>query len=282
MQFLKPLEPIDYLVIGHLTVDLTPEGPRLGGSAAYAGLTALALGLRVGIVTSWGQEIPLGELEQIPIVNYPTDKSTTFENVPTETGRIQTLHSVAPSLDLNHVPEAWRSTPIVHLGPVAQEVTPGLIRYFPSSLIGLTPQGWLRAWDENGHVHYTDWLESSFMLGQAGAVVLSTEDVQNDETIIEDFASASRVLAVTEADEGSRLYWNGDVRRFRPAYIEEVDATGAGDIYAAAFFTRLQSTRDPWEAARFATQLSAFSVARRGLQGIPTREEIEESMIEVL
>ena len=57
---------------------------------------------------------------------------------------------------------------------------------------------------------------------------------------------------------GARLYWNGDVRRFRPPSVKEVDATGAGDIFAAAFFTRLYITRDPWEAARFATPLSAF------------------------
>ena len=33
---LNALEPVDYLVIGHLTRDLTAEGPRLGGTAAYA------------------------------------------------------------------------------------------------------------------------------------------------------------------------------------------------------------------------------------------------------
>jgi sugar/nucleoside kinase (ribokinase family) len=89
------------------------------------------------------------------------------------------------------------------------------------------------------------------------------------------------VLAITEAAEGARLYWNGDVRRFRRTAIKEVDPTGAGDIFAAAFFTRLHSTRDPWEAARFATNLSSFSVTRTGLASIPKPEEIEESMVEV-
>ena len=60
-----------------------------------------------------------------------------------------------------------------------------------------------------------------------------------------------------------------------------MDATGAGDIFATAFFIRLQETRDPWEAARFATQLSARSVTRAGLDGIPTRLEIEECLMEV-
>ena len=41
------LEPVDYLVIGHVAHDLIPDGWRLGGTAAYSALTAHALGLRV-------------------------------------------------------------------------------------------------------------------------------------------------------------------------------------------------------------------------------------------
>ena len=63
--------------------------------------------------------------------------------------------------------------------------------------------------------------------------------------------------------------------------MQEVDATGAGDIFATAFFARLYATRDPWEAARFATHLAAFSVTRSGLDSIPTQEEIQECLIEV-
>ena len=51
------LEPIDYLVIGHLTKDITPQGPQLGGTAAYAARTAQAMGLRVGMVTAWNQDV---------------------------------------------------------------------------------------------------------------------------------------------------------------------------------------------------------------------------------
>ncbi len=120
------------------------------------------------------------------------------------------------------------------------------------------------------------------MLQQAGAAVFSIEDVECDESRIEEFAASCPVLAVTEAAQGVRLYWHGDVRRFRPPVVTEVDATGAGDIFAAAFFARLYTTRDPWEAARFANQIAAISVTRPGLQGVPTPEEVEASMVEVL
>lgn len=276
-----PQETVDYLVIGHLSHDLTPQGPRLGGTAAYAALTARALGLRVGIVTAWGGEIGLDILDGIQVWNIAADHSTTFENVYTPQGRLQYLHRRAPDLLPEHIPPAWREAPIVHLGPIAQEAKQLSLLEYPSSLLGLTPQGWFRDWDEGGRVSPCAWAEAADVLPRADAVVISVEDVGGDEEEIESMALASRILAVTEGPCGARLYWHGDLRRFRAPQMEEVDATGAGDIFAAAFFCRLQVTRDPWEAARFATRLASFSVARPGLLGIPSQSEIQNSLMEV-
>jgi sugar/nucleoside kinase (ribokinase family) len=149
-------------------------------------------------------------------------------------------------------------------------------------MLGLTPQGWLRTWDDAGRVHLGPWPEAPHALSIADAAVLSIEDVDGDEEQIEAMANKCRVLAVTEGAAGARLYWNGDLRRFRALQVKAVDPTGAGDIFAAAFFWRFSTTRDPWAAARFATHLASFSVTRRGLEGIPTREEIQTCLVEVL
>lgn len=282
MMLINPYDPIDYLLIGHLTVDETPLGLRLGGTAAYSALMARALGLRVGIVTSWGEETPLGLLEGIPVVNFAAEHSTRFVNIYTPDGRQQEVRSIASKLEYYHVPQAWRSARLVHLGPVAQEVDPGLVRNFPEAQIGVTPQGWLRSWDSSGCVSRVEWPEAGFVLERAHAAVLSIEDVEGDEERIEEMATACPVLAVTESHQGCRLFWNGDVRRFRPPQMDEIDATGAGDVFAAAFFVRLSLTRDPWEAARFATQLSAISVTRPGLEGVPTQDEINNTIVEIL
>lgn len=282
MTTLTTLEPVDYLIIGHITVDETPQGLRLGGTASYSGLTAQALGWRVGIVTSWAEDISTEDLQGIQVVNYKSDQSTKFFNRYTQTGREQIIHSVASELDYFHIPQVWRSARIVHLGPVAQEVEPGMVRNFSSALLGVTPQGWLRNWRGDGKVYPGEWPEADFVLQRAGAIVISVDDVGGDESRIDEMVASSRVMAVTEAHQGVRLYWNGDVRRFRPPEMEEIDATGAGDIFAAAFFIRLHTTRDPWEAARFATQLSAFSVTRTGLQGVPTLDEINNTIVEIL
>src|SRR4030042_7187751 len=98
------------------------------------------------------------------------------------------------------------------------------------------------------------------MLQHSGAAIISVDDVKNEQNRIEEMAAAARVLVVTEGAAGARVYWNGDVRRFRPPAEEEFDPTGAGDIFAAAFFFRLYLTRAPWESARFANQIAATSV----------------------
>ena len=276
-------EPVDYLVIGHVAHDLTPEGWRLGGTAAYSGLTAQALGMKVGIVTAHGPETSLEALYGIPVISSDSPHSTIFENIYTHHGRVQYLRSQATRLDLNVVPATWRNASIVHLGPIANEMDSAVPEWMSSaSLLGVTPQGWMRTWDPDGRVSRTDWQRSESLLQRAGAVIISREDVQDDDELIEYMAHQTRILAVTEANHGCVLYWHGDRRRFRAPVVPEVDATGAGDVFAAAFFVRLLKTRDLWESARFATLIATRSVTRVGLAGIPTAEDIEECLMEVL
>ncbi|MGZ9233932.1 MAG: PfkB family carbohydrate kinase [Anaerolineales bacterium] len=282
MPNLASLEPVDYLVIGHVAHDLAPEGARLGGTAAYSALTARALGLRVGIVTASGPKTSLAPLTDLPVVSIESPQSTTFENIYTEHGRVQFLRAQATRIDLQRVPEAWRRASIIHLGPIANEVDALLPEDFSPALLGLTPQGWMRTWDSDAQVSRTEWINADFATARAGAVVISREDVGGNDELIEHMAHQTRVLAVTEGPSGAVLYWHGDRRRFRAPQVSEVDATGAGDVFAAAFFVRLLTTRDPWEATRFATLVASHSVTRVGLDGIPTPLEIEESMLEVL
>jgi sugar/nucleoside kinase (ribokinase family) len=276
------VQPVDYLVIGHVAHDLTPEGPRLGGTASYSALTAMALGLRVGIVTASGPETSLAPLGDIPVISIESPNSTTFENIYTKSGRIQYLRAQATRIDFNAVPAVWRSAPIIHLGPIANEMDSVLPEGFSPDLMGLTPQGWMRQWDSECRVSRGEWQDAEAALARADAVVISREDVNGDDELIEHMAHQTRVLVVTESAAGAVLYWNGDRRRFRAPQVQEVDATGAGDVFAAGFFYRLLNTRDPWEATRFATLLASCSVTRPGLEGIATDGEVAVCMIEIL
>jgi len=279
---LVPLAPVDYLVIGHVARDLTPDGSVLGGTAAYSALTARAFGLNVGIMTVAGPDVSLSSLNGFPVHMIKSKSSTTYENIYTENGRVQYLRAQASHIDLNDVPEAWRSASIIHLGPIANEMDSVLPDGFSPSLLGLTPQGWMRQWDSNNLVSPCEWNDAEVALPQAGAVVFSREDVNGDDELIEHMAQQTKILVVTEGPAGAVLYWNGDRRRFRAPSVNEVDATGAGDVFATAFFIRYLNIRDPWEATRFATLVASHSVERAGLDGIPTSLEIEQSMMVVI
>jgi sugar/nucleoside kinase (ribokinase family) len=272
---------VHYLVIGHVSNDLTPNGPILGGTVAYAGRTALALGSRVSAITSAGEDIDLSELDNINILQLTSERSTIFENRYTADGREQILHARAMDISSEAVPPGLNEANIVHLGPIANEVDPTLIESFPGALKGMTPQGWLRRWDERGRVRLTRWDQIRDLLPTANAVVISMEDLADDPKSAQDMALHCEILAVTDAARGARVFWNGEQRDIPAPAVEEVDPTGSGDIFAAAFFVRLYQTGDPWESARFANYLAAASVTRRGLAGTPTKEDVQVAYLQV-
>jgi hypothetical protein len=273
--------PIDYLVIGHIAKDQSPKGDAIGGTAAYASLTALAHDLSVGILTSYAGDIDLSALNGMDIHNVSSRSTTTFVNRYTTQGREQYLRSVAESIHTAAVPEIWQQTPLVHLGPIANEVSSELIGLFKDAFIGLTPQGWLREWNEAGKIHLLDWETIRDILPLADAVVLSLEDLDNVPQTVPAVAEKCRLLVVTDGPNGAWVHFEGQRRHFPAPRMEEVDPTGAGDIFAAAFFIHFQRHRDAWEAARVATVLASKSVTRTGIESSPSREEVQAMLAEV-
>jgi sugar/nucleoside kinase (ribokinase family) len=84
------------------------------------------------------------------------------------------------------------------------------------------------------------------------------------------------VLVVTQGARGCTVFVNGKHAQHFPALPRtQVDPTGAGDVFAAAFFIHLYETQDPWTSARFANQVAAISVTRPGLDGVPTPDEVD-------
>jgi sugar/nucleoside kinase (ribokinase family) len=245
-------------------------------------MTARVLGRNAGILTSWGEEIPTLELEDVQIMNAGKEPSTTFENLSTPMGRKQRIHNQAGEISLHNIPQEWETAQIIHLGPVADEIDLAGVKSLENVLICTTPQGWMRDWNEDGWVKKKVWQPSSELAGSLDVVVVSSEDLDHDESSVSRLAEQFPVLAVTESKDGSRVYWNGDVKRFSAPQVTKIDSTGAGDIFAASFFIRYQETKDPWEAGRFANCLAANSVSRSGLQAVPLPNEIQACFQEVL
>jgi sugar/nucleoside kinase (ribokinase family) len=232
------------------------------------------LGCRVGIVTSSGTDFDLTHVVDGALVtHFPAATTTTFENIYTPDSRRQVLHTVAEKLSPEMVPSDWRAS-IIHVGPVARECDPAMVNALGNGFVGVTPQGWMRCWDQDGHVSGCRWENAAPWLARADGVVLSEDDVAGDDSLLAQYATKTQVLVVTQGAAGCTVHTHGQSRHFPAPAAREVDSTGAGDIFAAAFFVWLQRSGQAWTAARFANCIAAHSVTRAGLAGTPTPDEV--------
>ncbi len=275
--------PVDYLIIGHVSKDLTADGPTLGGTATYLSLTAKALGKRAAIVTSVGPDLDLHPLTEVSIHMVPSQDSTIFANEYLPEGRLQSIRTSAVSLTSTDIPDKWRDAPIVHIAPIANEVDYSILDIFPQALICMTPQGWLRRWGPSGEVWLENWKIIQDQISRAGVVVFSNEDLQGNEDTIDQISRFCEILAITDGSRVSRIFWADEWRQIPAPAAEEIDPTGAGDIFATAFFIFLNDGHSPWAAARLANHLAAISVSGSGIAGIPRATEVnfvERTVIE--
>lgn len=270
----------DFVAIGHVTKDLLPDGSyTIGGTATYASLTVRRLGVAVGVLTSFPDHLDLsGALRGIDVRVVPSAAATTFENTYQGTRRRQFVHALADPLRPAHLPPDWKRAPIVLLCPLVGELGLEWLGVFEASLVGVTPQGWMRDWDEAGLVHHKAWAEAEQILPQVDVLVFSEEDVGRDASLIRQYTRLARIAVVTRGRRGAVVFWQGNSREFPAFHAQEVDPTGAGDVFAAAFLVRLSETGDPYVAAPFANCAASFAIEGPGTSTIPTRQQVEERL----
>ena len=277
---------IDYLVVGHLTVDLLPPDENgiqkkiLGGTAAYAALTAKAMGYQVGIVSGWGGEIPLDVLDGIELCLIKNEASTTFENIYENGKRKQFVHAVAKPITAADIPALWLDALLVHFAPIANEVDLELVNSFLDCDLFLTPQGFLREWDENGLVKAKFWADEE-ILDVMNAVVLSVEDLGRDQIAIESLVKNCALGVVTYGKNGVVVYNNDKEISYATDSIDEVDPTGAGDIFAASFFCCLFEETPLEKSIKVAQKIAGASVRKVGMDSILSEDEILDILDEV-
>jgi sugar/nucleoside kinase (ribokinase family) len=261
------MKQIDYLVVGHFTLDMILTGFAIGGTVSFSGRVAAALGANTAVLTSTAaNETGLTALSGLHVHSIPAAHTTTFENIYTSNGRQQILHAVAAPITRADLPESWKEPAIVHLAPVSNELDPLLINQFPNSFIGLTPQGWMRRWNEEGHVYAVEWSDAADILPRATAVVLSEEDLLND-TMLAQYRQLTRVLILTTGINGCTLFIDDEAYDIPAPVVNEVELTGAGDIFAAAFFMKCKETHgDYFQAARFANEIASLAVTQKALE----------------
>ena len=97
----------------------------------------------------------------------------------------------------------------------------------------------------------------------------------DDDTGCKQWAQQGKLVVLKNGEDGCRIFNGGEIMDVPSFSVTEVDPTGAGDTFCAAFVTALNDGLPLYEAGRFANAAGALSVLKKGpMEGAPTREEV--------
>ena len=282
-----------YLVIGHITADLQADGKVvLGGTALYSALTAARLGWRVGVLTRGAYGVTVGGLEipslepyadEISIINQEADFPTVFVNEYNAGRRVQQIRHWAGPIDLRGLPPHWSNARVIHLGPIAQEIDQKQIGSLTPGFLGVTPQGFMREWprETGGRVRLAHLRLHAELLSRIDGVVVSDEEIHLARDTVER-VGAVRLGVVTKGELGAQVIFGGEKVDLPGYAVPTLDLTGAGDVFAAAFFIKATDRAASAETAgRFANAVAALSLRAVGADGIPGLREAEHFLNEI-
>lgn len=271
-----------YLIIGHITADITPQGRVLGGTVSYGMSVARQFAYDPILVTSAAREEPLLEaLDCTHCVIIPAAQTTTFENIYEGSHRTQYIHGVASPIRPDDIPTSVQSARYVHLAPIADEIDPEIAFMFPDATVMLTPQGWMRRWDDKGRVRFKRF-DNEAVLRAVDIVVMSRQDIAEAPELEQEYAGLVKHLFVTDGANGGVYYHNGTPQSYTAYPVQEVDPTGAGDVFATALLASLAQTGDDLhKSLRVAAKLAALSVTRIGINNTVRADEVKAVLAEV-
>ncbi len=276
----------DYLVVGHITVDLLADGtPVLGGTALYSALTAARFGLRTAVITrgnftKHGEEITRSlnlYAEEIEIILQSSEQPTVFTNTAAAGRRIQTIHSWAGRIDLSGIPPHWRSAEIIHLGPVAQEIDPRQSGRLSPAFLGVTPQGWMRHWpaSHQGVVTLGPLRLPTEVVSRIDAMVVNAEEQPLARDQIDAVATRG-LVAITRGPLTAQILDRGRFTEIQSFPSRMIDDAGAGDVFATTMFIMRAQHEATSVAGRMASAAAGMRIRQQGPEGVPTREAVEE------
>lgn len=263
---------IRFLAIGHVTNDQLAAGVFPGGSALYAGLTALHLGARVRLITSFGSDFVGREILAHPGIECdvaPSEQTTTFEERYVKGRRwARVLKQAAPLRSGGYDADVVFACPVIGELDRSTLVAPG------EAILGAGLQGWLRGLNAEGIVQRRRLRDISF-LSNCRVVFFSEQDTLDDALkFAQRIRETVRIVVVTQGEKGALVLTEG--RTFRiPAFpSQELDPTGAGDVFAACFLLALARGLSPLDAGVYASCGASIIVESPGPSGMSKLVEL--------
>jgi pfkB family carbohydrate kinase len=290
----RPADRPVVLVVGAASRDVTDEDPRgwrLGGAVTFTSLALARFGFEVRAVAgadaeaASASELELLRAADVALAIAPLETGPVFDNVS------HLLHSGSDRMPLTALPRRWTSG---HDGllfaPVASEIGDEwtlLASGEPPPVVGLGWQGLLRLLAAGDMVRPGPVVASA-LVRAATLVVVSAEDLapgtRPDD--VGEVLDPRATLAWTEGAAGGftvhRDAGGAVVTERYPAIPSDsvVDATGAGDVFLAAWLaaTIRPSLAAPFDALVFAAAAGSLAVEDAGLLGVPDLAAVRARM----
>jgi hypothetical protein len=269
-----PLDALDLLVIGGLTIDRLADGSTApGGSVLHIARAAAPRGLRLGVLTTAGPEAEatagvaeLGGLcASVRAGRY--ESTATFAHRESAHGRRLWLEQRGGTVIVGQADYDRITTAAVLFAPVAGEIAADTLRGWDDAPArGAILQGWLRSTTEGAEVEplLLSRLARPLLegLGQLDVLVASREDLiaeavtPNDQlAALRDAIGSAPALIVTDGPNGLWLDSAdsppGTDRALHlpvPWRVDTSATVGAGDILAAFLTLRTDEPSGSWSA----------------------------------
>ena len=245
------------LAVGHVTWDHLQGQHVLGGSVSYATLAARKLGWEAAALTSAGRGLrSRARPARRDHVSAPAPGPPRASSTTTGPGGARTagpLRARRTSIDSRPAARGVARPRRAAAGrrgggdPAAQRA--GL----PGRGGGGQRAGLAARVRPRRRRHPLEWKDPAASLAGVHALFLSEHDIPGARAARRDLLSFVPVIALTSGWRGLYLVTRDGERADPRLPAQEVDPTGAGDVFATTFLIRYQETGNPAEAAVFAS-----------------------------
>ena len=232
---------------------------HLGGSVFFASQLLRILKHKANIVTSYNPNTLtpiLGGDFNINVIK--SNSTTTFVNYYRSGKREQLIKCTASPIQEKDIPKKFLNADLVFAAPVINEIDLDVISLFETNFVVANLQGWLRKVGRTGLVD-KKIIDFDQILRYVDIAIISHEDI-NDWTVLEIWKDKVDVLVVTIGSGGCKF--NVDDKWYHVPAIKavELDAVGAGDIFATAYMVKYFQTFDCFQSATFANYVAGVSI----------------------
>jgi sugar/nucleoside kinase (ribokinase family) len=275
-----PQQPVELVpgvtVLGNLAIDVIDGGDRTpGGCASFAGVALEAArghGRIVALAADKDRPLftPLLDRFQEILTILPADRTSSFRlDYDDVDHRRMSVEAIGPVWGRSEIEAADPDTTWVHLAPLLRTDFP------PATLALLVERGHQVAYDGQGLVradrlgplvvdrHYPpELLQNVDVLKLAEDEALIVADGPFDESTAERLGVPE--ILVTYGSDGCDIYTeNGCVRIPAAWRVDDVQTTGAGDMFTSCYVANRAAGADPAEAAKEASELVATELEKR-------------------